>query len=253
MNETKAPITDRPAPGGTTVAPLPPPQQETPSQQPPAAPPSAPPVPVCKPQCDGKSCGPDGCGGVCGTCPNSSTCSADGATCECAPGTVPDPTFTACVPLGGACGNVSQYGHCVGDNWVRCDAEAGIVAIKCTTRCKTLPEYNVGSCECAGIDSQQGVCTSARGDGSRENVHLFCLDSLNILAAENCVQKTGMETGQCGTWVTAFGYQTMCHCGPCSTFINGRCVNSCRPDETCGFQPGGNVYRCIEPLPTIPR
>lgn len=36
---------------------------------------------TCEPVCDGKSCGPDGCGGVCGTCQTGATCNASGQ-CE---------------------------------------------------------------------------------------------------------------------------------------------------------------------------
>jgi V8-like Glu-specific endopeptidase len=32
----------------------------------------------CTPSCDGRQCGDDGCGGVCGTCADGQTCSADG-------------------------------------------------------------------------------------------------------------------------------------------------------------------------------
>lgn len=35
---------------------------------------------VCKPNCDGKQCGPDGCGGQCGSCRSCETCQSDG-TC----------------------------------------------------------------------------------------------------------------------------------------------------------------------------
>jgi hypothetical protein len=31
-------------------------------------------APVCQPSCDGKTCGDDGCGGTCGTCPTDQTC-----------------------------------------------------------------------------------------------------------------------------------------------------------------------------------
>lgn len=34
--------------------------------------------PSCTPECTGKACGPDGCGGVCGTCPDSEACSEAG-------------------------------------------------------------------------------------------------------------------------------------------------------------------------------
>lgn len=48
----------------------------TPTSPPPPPPPSAP----CVPQCDGKTCGPDGCGSVCGACDSLSVCST--STCD---------------------------------------------------------------------------------------------------------------------------------------------------------------------------
>lgn len=38
-------------------------------------------APVCIPDCDGRSCGPDGCGGVCGVCDPDAICT-DGGACE---------------------------------------------------------------------------------------------------------------------------------------------------------------------------
>ena len=42
--------------------------------------PDAPPVDTsaCKPACAGKKCGPDGCGGTCGICPQGLNCVAGG-------------------------------------------------------------------------------------------------------------------------------------------------------------------------------
>lgn len=37
---------------------------------------------TCTPACDGKSCGPDGCGGKCGTCPDGASCTASTGKCE---------------------------------------------------------------------------------------------------------------------------------------------------------------------------
>lgn len=37
---------------------------------------------TCTPACDGKSCGPDGCGGKCGTCPDGTTCNGPTGKCE---------------------------------------------------------------------------------------------------------------------------------------------------------------------------
>ncbi|MCX4246131.1 hypothetical protein OEB96_36255 [Paraliomyxa miuraensis] len=36
---------------------------------------------VCMPQCDGKVCGPDGCGGGCGGCDTNESCNQDGTAC----------------------------------------------------------------------------------------------------------------------------------------------------------------------------
>lgn len=39
---------------------------------------------ICAPQCTGKQCGDNGCGGTCGTCPGGAACSANGQ-CACTP------------------------------------------------------------------------------------------------------------------------------------------------------------------------
>ncbi len=40
---------------------------------------------VCRPECSGRECGPDGCGGVCGTCSAGESCNAAGQCQGCAP------------------------------------------------------------------------------------------------------------------------------------------------------------------------
>ncbi len=49
----------------------------------------------CVPQCWSRVCGPDGCGGVCGVCPEGTTCSYDQSMCV---------SQTVQKPLGGPCG-----------------------------------------------------------------------------------------------------------------------------------------------------
>ncbi|MEK7499692.1 MAG: hypothetical protein AAB649_03730, partial [Patescibacteria group bacterium] len=39
-------------------------------------------VAECKPECSGKQCGNDGCGGVCGNCETDSTCNESSGQCE---------------------------------------------------------------------------------------------------------------------------------------------------------------------------
>jgi DNA-binding beta-propeller fold protein YncE len=54
----------------------------SPPPPPPASPPVSPPPSSCTRQCAGKECGPDNCGGVCGTCGNGEVCTAQGQCLE---------------------------------------------------------------------------------------------------------------------------------------------------------------------------
>jgi hypothetical protein len=59
----------------------------------------------CQPMCDGRLCGPDGCGGTCGACANGFACSEDGAAC------VDDPCDPNPCANGGAC--QAEGGECL--------------------------------------------------------------------------------------------------------------------------------------------
>ena len=60
---------------------------------------------ACQPQCGGKYCGPDGCGGSCGSCPSGQTCSAAGI---CTGGSDP-------------CNGITYEGCCDGSTVVWCE------------------------------------------------------------------------------------------------------------------------------------
>jgi hypothetical protein len=212
------------------------------------------------PLCDGKRCGPDQCGGGCGACDAEEVCdegqcvaapgdpsecphysSPDGDFCVCEEGYVPNADFTGCVPLGGDCGNVTRYGHCIDERtWVRCDSNEGVVQVGCSSQCATVTADGIGACTCDGIDAN-GICGGAKGESGRE-VHYFCLENLGILVADNCREVTGSSTGLCTTYVSEFGYQTSCQCGPCSIFLSGRCVAAC--SGVCRYSSSPNTYTC---------
>jgi hypothetical protein len=61
---------------------------------------------VCTPQCSGRTCGSDGCGGQCGTCPSGKTCTAAG---QCAGG-----CSAGCQVGSVCCGGAFCGGNCVG-------------------------------------------------------------------------------------------------------------------------------------------
>jgi hypothetical protein len=69
-------------------------------------PPSPPPPPRCTPNCNGKTCGDDGCGGTCGTCPGAQDVCQNGH-CICVPQCAP---ANAC----GANGCNGSCGTCAG-------------------------------------------------------------------------------------------------------------------------------------------
>jgi hypothetical protein len=85
----------------------------------------------CAPNCTGKDCGPNGCGGFCGTCPGDETCTAQG-TCvsecvgcapwqDCLDGVCTDPPVTDTCPGGGEqigsfCHDIGLAGCCGGSD-----------------------------------------------------------------------------------------------------------------------------------------
>ncbi|MBI5609541.1 MAG: hypothetical protein HY902_11740, partial [Deltaproteobacteria bacterium] len=73
-------------------------------------------VTQCKPQCDGKACGPDGCGGSCGTCASFEQCEEWSGTCY-----VPPPD----------CKGNSWAGTCNGSTLTFCSASEQIVSKDC--------------------------------------------------------------------------------------------------------------------------
>lgn len=81
----------------------------------------------CKPQCVGKECGPDQCGGECGVCGPEEVCS-DGGKC------------------GKPCGDVTETGKCEGDVLVFCH-QGILVFYDCAAyglKCKWDPTGNAG-------------------------------------------------------------------------------------------------------------
>lgn len=100
--------------------------------------------PPCVRQCTGKTCGPDGCGGSCGSCRGDKTC--QGGTCACPPGEVNDCGGDICVPLGSVCCTDGQCAYLPG---LRC------VHGQCLTWQGTCP---VGADTCLSPQACSGSC-----------------------------------------------------------------------------------------------
>jgi hypothetical protein len=90
-----------------------------------------PPPPGCTPQCDGRTCGDDGCEGTCGSCGNNEIC--DSGTCICIPDCAPS---NACGAdgCGGSCGTCAPNPTCQGTQVTVTECRGG-VCTPVTTNC----------------------------------------------------------------------------------------------------------------------
>ncbi len=100
----------------------------------------------CEPKCEGRVCGNDGCGGVCGTCPNGKACLPDG-TCE----QCEDEVEAICERNPKSCGRLLVTDLC------------GVARdIVCPDRCAEPEQCNdtTNTCECAG-EPEEELCALA--------------------------------------------------------------------------------------------
>lgn len=176
----------------------------------------------CVPDCTGKECGPDGCGGFCGYCKEGDTCK-DGRCVKC----VPDCTGKECGDdgCGGSCGqcqgtDVCDRGHCR----------------PCNKEC--LEGMNCGSAECGS-----GPCQSEynynpytpycqNGDVCRDN---YCVPCDPYCKDREC-GSDGCD-GSCG------------ECGPCEQCISHHCkpIPDCEaPDQ--GPEPVADMAEDVRPI-----
>ncbi len=121
---------------------------------------------ACRPDCTGKQCGPDGCGGTCGTCSGSTPyCDADQ---QCLAQCQPKCDGAQCGDdgCGGSCGtcaagsSCSWNRQCVPDTW-RCDPGTYGAKDGCDCGCGAPdPDCGVSGTYTIGCPSSTTACTS---------------------------------------------------------------------------------------------
>ena len=168
-------------------------------------------MPGCEPNCWGKECGDDGCGGSCGTCPAWTVCMNNLCYAE----DPPDCEGKECGPdgIGGSCGEcawgeVCQMGQCVPQG----GGNDGCMA------------WEFPGCE--GCTCQECVC----------NMDPYCCDTQwdNI-----CVDECQIDCGGCGGGEPGtFGWP----CQGNDECLSGYCVTSPQGDQVC-------TIFCIEDCP----
>jgi len=167
---------------------------------------------ICEPDCDGRSCGDDGCGGSCGTCAGAQEACVDGA-CVCEP----DCDGRLCGPdgCGGSCGTC--------DDGLVCNTAAGVCVTECT------PDCDGRAC---GDDGCSGSC------GTCEGAQDACVDGACVCVPD-CAGRSCGDDGCGGSCGTCGGNSTCDAAGQCV------CTPSCAPGQTCGDDGcGGSCGTC---------
>jgi hypothetical protein len=212
---------------------------------------------ACVPNCDGKSCGGDGCGGSCGTCPAGQLCKEN--QCQDAGGCQPKCDGLVCGPdgCGGTCGECQPGFKCHSG---QCKQEV------CQPDCagKTCGDDGCGgSCgQCAdGFFCQQGHCKKTCtpscagkqcGDdgcgGSCGNcpINTFCDGNGHCASSctPNCAGKQCGDDG-CGGICGSCPPDKFCNQGHCASQCTPNCIGKQCGDDgcggTCGLCPGGQT------------
>lgn len=161
-------------------------------------------IQACSPDCEGKQCGPNGCGGDCGYCPDGINC-VDGV-CDCQ---------TDCA--GKQCGPDGCSGFCGDGEPQNLGCPPGLICDGATLQCKEKCEPQCLNKEC-GLDGCGGVCGTCKMEQTCESGK--CIDAPQC-EDECATGQTGCEDGQ--VWV----------CQEDENGCKSKALAWCPPDETC--------------------
>lgn len=211
----------------------------------------------CTPQCSGKQCGPDGCGGVCGQCLSSQSCNT--TTGQCTASCTPTCSGRQCGPdgCGGTCGQClsgqtcnSGSGQCTSSCTPQCSGRecgpdgCGALCGQCLSgeTCNTTTGQCASSCtpQCGGKQCGPDGCGGVCGQ---------CLSAQECNGTGQCVTPCvpSCDGKQCGD--NGCGGS----CGECPSGRScqaGMCVLGCTPQcagKVCGDDGcGGSCGTCSE-------
>ena len=212
---------------------------------------------VCTPDCEGKECGKDGCGGLCGSCLEGVDCVDYQCTGEC---------MHDCAPKGSS--------ECTGDAaWRECgefDAD-GCLDWSDERPCPGAGSCENGKCQCepdctgktCGYDGCVGSCGTCKPGFTCSDFQCVegCVDECTV-AGETLCSGTGytecghFDDDECLEWsgVSACPGTGQCVGGACQ--CTPSCVQKGCGDDGCGGScgecPPGLVcknYQCVEGIP----
>jgi len=186
----------------------------------------------CTPNCSGKVCGSDACGGTCGTCASGQTCNASGqCVSSCVPATCSS-LSKLCGVWNDNCGGAVNCGSCLAN-------ESCIASGQCVANTDCTPNFSK-------------KCDSG---------HLYWYDSCGNRGgvAQNCGANSATQNFQCrGNWVQQEVVAKDCVSGACTEnktwsdsvncelsgkiCVNGACAdNDTTPPSLSDLSPSGTV------------
>ena len=214
---------------------------------------------TCTPNCNGKTCGDDGCGGSCGTCGEHQACKK--GYCACAKGY--KKCGERCIPLTACCedkdcgtGRICYQGKCkCAEGYKPCGKRCIPTGACCTDKeCDPYEDCKDGRCVCAkgykpcgdtcipvkdccpeegsccqpGYKECDGVCIPDNAcctDGDCTGEHRICY-------LHKCKCADGYKDCD-GTCIPIAQCCTNNNCEACEICDKGICVDNCRDDEEC--------------------
>jgi len=168
---------------------------------------------ICIPDCNGKTCGPDGCGGSCGDCPKDFVCIEDSGKC-----CMPECKGKLCGDdgCGGECGTCPEGHECGKYN-------------QCVPVC--APDCEGRECGPDGCEGSCGDCPPGKGCGPEGK----CTLCVPLCDNKECGDDgCGGSCGGC-----QFGYQ--CKDFQCTEPCNPSCAGKKCGDDGCG----GSCGKCL--------
>jgi hypothetical protein len=205
--------------------------------------------PACTPNCAGKTCGPDGCGGSCGNCAPSTTCDSNG---QCVSSCVPK----ACASLGYSCGSASDgcggtlnCGSCQpGYSCSSGQCVAGCVPTTCAAAnylCGTITDgcggtLNCGSCA-SGQTCSSGRCVAACSPSCSGKV---CGTDGCGGSCGTCASGLVCSSGQCVATTNCVSHKLK-KCDAGNIYWFDSCGNRQEAFQNCGANSSTANYRCL--------
>ena len=215
----------------------------------------------CDDQCQGKECGPDGCGGECGSCPDGQECNAGGSCIPTCTETCVSSDCDCGVVCGTSCGSC-ELGWTCKDN-CHCECQGSCEGKQCgDDGCGE----SCGDCqpnEVCSVDDQchcEDECADAGAKQCAWSGYQVCSffgsddcltwgDEIPCPLGKECVQGSCFEPGGCTVETCGVSQVTPpgeeCYCDQ-ACFDFGDCCNDVCSDcwqlQGCGWQQFGSHY-----------